>query len=69
MAFKSREFSIDLERDSQTPWGIRLVGGSDLNTPLIITKVPQILTRFACNFLPRHTNKIKWSPHVRKKFM
>lgn len=40
MASKMREFSIDLERDgSQTPWGIRLVGGSDLNTPLIITKV------------------------------
>lgn len=41
MAYKSREFSIDLERDEQTQWGIRLVGGSDLNTPLIITKVPR----------------------------
>lgn len=40
MASKLREFLIDLERDGpQTPWGIRLVGGSDLNTPLIITKV------------------------------
>lgn len=44
MASKVREFSIDLERDSpQIPWGIRLVGGSDLNTPLIITKVWPIL--------------------------
>lgn len=39
MAFKTREFSIDLERDPQTQWGIRLVGGSDLNTAIIITKV------------------------------
>lgn len=40
MAPKNREFSIDLERDGpNTPWGISLVGGSDLNTPLIITKV------------------------------
>lgn len=34
------EFAVVLERDSpQKPWGIRLVGGSDLDTPLIITKV------------------------------
>lgn len=40
MASKPREFVIDLERDGpQTPWGIRIVGGSDLKTPLIITKV------------------------------
>lgn len=40
MAHKNREFSIDLERDGpNTPWGIRLVGGTDLNTPLIIIKV------------------------------
>ncbi|XP_055322756.1 PDZ and LIM domain protein 3 isoform X3 [Sitodiplosis mosellana] len=40
MTSRTREFLIDLERDGpQTPWGIRLVGGSDLNTPLIITKV------------------------------
>lgn len=40
MASKPREILIDLERDGpHTPWGIRLVGGSDLNTPLIITKV------------------------------
>lgn len=40
MASKTREILIDLERDGpQTPWGIRLVGGSDVNTPLIITKV------------------------------
>lgn len=40
MTSKTREFVIDLERDGpHTQWGIRLVGGSDLNTPLIITKV------------------------------
>lgn len=37
---KISEVAITLERDCQhTPWGIRLVGGSDLDTPLIITKV------------------------------
>lgn len=37
---KLSEVTINLERDGQhTPWGIRLVGGSDLDTPLIITKV------------------------------
>lgn len=45
MASKTREFLIDLERDGpHTPWGIRLVGGSDLNTPLIITKVQKTTT-------------------------
>lgn len=40
MASKPREYAIDLERNGpQTPWGIRLVGGSDLKTPLIITEV------------------------------
>lgn len=39
MSSKIREFSIDLEREQHQQWGIRLVGGSDLNTPLIITKV------------------------------
>ncbi|KAJ6640625.1 PDZ and LIM domain protein 1 [Pseudolycoriella hygida] len=40
MAPKLHEFAVVLERDGkQTPWGIRLVGGSDLDTPLIITKV------------------------------
>lgn len=34
------EFAVLLERDgTQTPWGIRLVGGCDFDTPLIITKV------------------------------
>lgn len=49
MAPKNREFSIDLERDGpNTPWGIRLVGGSDLNTPLIITKVrrPKVFSEY-----------------------
>lgn len=37
---KLHEFAVLLERDgNQTPWGIRLVGGSDFDTPLIITKV------------------------------
>lgn len=37
---KLSEVAVTLERDGQhTPWGIRLVGGSDLDTPLIITKV------------------------------
>lgn len=36
----TREIVIDLERDGpQKPWGIRLVGGSDMNLPLIITQV------------------------------
>lgn len=40
MAPKLHEFAVILVRDGkQTPWGIRLVGGSDLDTPLIITKV------------------------------
>lgn len=40
MAHKLHEFSVTLVRDGpQMPWGIRLVGGSDLDTPLIITKV------------------------------
>lgn len=40
MAPKLHEFAVVLQRNSiQTPWGIRLVGGSDLDTPLIITKV------------------------------
>ncbi|KAG4077421.1 hypothetical protein HA402_002848 [Bradysia odoriphaga] len=40
MAPKLHEFAVLLVRDGkQTPWGIRLVGGSDLDTPLIITKV------------------------------
>lgn len=43
MMNKLNEFSVILERDGQsTPWGIRLVGGSDLDTPLIITKVVSI---------------------------
>lgn len=46
-----RSFLITLERDGpQTPWGIRLVGGSDLNTPIIITKV----------FMKIHFNHICW---------
>lgn len=37
---KLSEIAVNLERDGHhTPWGIRLVGGSDLDTPLIITKV------------------------------
>lgn len=37
---KLSEVTVTLERDGHhTPWGIRLVGGSDLDTPLIITKV------------------------------
>ncbi|GAB0090466.1 PDZ domain-containing protein [Sergentomyia squamirostris] len=40
MSPKLNEFVVILQRDGQkTPWGIRLVGGSDLDTPLIITKV------------------------------
>ncbi|XP_059613354.1 PDZ and LIM domain protein 3 isoform X7 [Phlebotomus argentipes] len=40
MSPKLNEFVVILQRDgAQTPWGIRLVGGSDLDTPLIITKV------------------------------
>lgn len=40
MSPKLHEFSVSLQRNGQqTPWGIRLVGGSDLDTPLIITRV------------------------------
>lgn len=40
MSQKLHEFAITLHRDGpQTMWGIRLVGGSDLDTPLIISKV------------------------------
>lgn len=36
----TREVVIDLEREGpQSPWGVRLVGGSDMNLPLIITQV------------------------------
>ncbi|XP_017863907.1 PREDICTED: uncharacterized protein LOC108614341 isoform X2 [Drosophila arizonae] len=40
MSPKLHEFAVQLQRDGQaTPWGIRLVGGNDLDTPLIITRV------------------------------
>lgn len=40
MPNKLHEFSITLLRDGpHTPWGIRLIGGSDLESPLVITKV------------------------------
>nr|NP_001163384.1 Z band alternatively spliced PDZ-motif protein 66, isoform M [Drosophila melanogaster]ACZ94655.1 Z band alternatively spliced PDZ-motif protein 66, isoform M [Drosophila melanogaster] len=40
MSPKLHEFAVVLLRDGQaTPWGIRLVGGNDLDTPLIITRV------------------------------
>ncbi|KAL9906318.1 uncharacterized protein LOC119638013 isoform X4 [Glossina fuscipes] len=40
MSPKLHEFVVILNRDGQcTPWGIRLVGGNDLDTPLIITRV------------------------------
>ncbi|XP_037723184.1 PDZ and LIM domain protein 2 isoform X5 [Drosophila subpulchrella] len=40
MSPKLHEFAVLLVRDGQgTPWGIRLVGGNDLDTPLIITRV------------------------------
>lgn len=46
---KLSEVTVSLERDSQhTPWGIRLVGGSDLDTPLIITKVGELKTVAWC---------------------
>lgn len=40
MSPKPHEFLVTLTRNSpQIPWGIRLVGGTDLNAPLIITRV------------------------------
>ncbi|XP_055612340.1 PDZ and LIM domain protein 4 isoform X1 [Uranotaenia lowii] len=40
MSPKPHEFLVTLQRRSpQIPWGIRLVGGTDLNAPLIITRV------------------------------
>lgn len=47
MSPKLNEFVVVLQRDgAKTPWGIRLVGGSDLDTPLIITKVQ--ITNYFC---------------------
>lgn len=52
---KLSETCVVLERDGPyTPWGIRLVGGSDLDTPLIITKVcwfmpPYVICPKLCN--------------------
>lgn len=41
MSPKLNEFSVKLVRDGrQTPWGIRIVGGSDLDSPLVVSKVP-----------------------------
>lgn len=40
MSHKLQEFSVKLIRDGrQTPWGIRIVGGSDLDSPLVVSKV------------------------------
>ncbi|XP_058836939.1 synaptopodin 2-like protein isoform X3 [Topomyia yanbarensis] len=40
MSPKPHDFLVTLRRKSpQIPWGIRLVGGTDLNAPLIITRV------------------------------
>jgi len=40
MSPKLHQFAVTLQRDGlNTPWGIRLVGGNDLDTPLIITRV------------------------------
>ncbi|XP_053677217.1 LIM domain-binding protein 3 isoform X4 [Anopheles nili] len=40
MTPKPHDFLVTLRRPSaQVPWGIRLVGGTDLNAPLIITRV------------------------------
>ncbi|XP_049297338.1 LIM domain-binding protein 3 isoform X4 [Anopheles funestus] len=40
MSPKPHDFMVTLRRASpQVPWGIRLVGGTDLNAPLIITRV------------------------------
>ncbi|XP_025417948.1 PDZ and LIM domain protein 3 isoform X2 [Sipha flava] len=37
---KPSTWSVTLKRDGKSqPWGIRLAGGADLNTPLVITKV------------------------------
>lgn len=37
---KPSTWSVTLNREGKSqPWGIRLAGGADLNTPLIITKV------------------------------
>lgn len=34
------QFVVVLKRDARDlPWGLRLVGGSDIDTPLIITRV------------------------------
>lgn len=40
MGPKLHEFSVVLQRESNlVPWGFRLVGGCDLDMPLIVTKV------------------------------
>ncbi|XP_039433310.1 PDZ and LIM domain protein 7 isoform X1 [Culex pipiens pallens] len=40
MSPKPHDFQVTLVRNSpQIPWGIRVVGGTDLNAPLIVTRV------------------------------
>lgn len=40
------EFGVTLERKGpDTHWGIRLAGGSDLNSPLIIIRVMSFILR------------------------
>lgn len=75
MSPKLHEFLVTLyRRDENTPWGIRLVGGSDLNAPLIITKVYTTTTHtedaFLCknlhcdSFDLNQTTLINWYNHL-----
>lgn len=37
---KDHVFGVTLRRrDRNTPWGLRIVGGADLGTPIIVTRV------------------------------
>ena len=46
MAQLYHEFQVCLERKSnQDPWGIRLAGGMDLNSPLIIVRVKILILK------------------------
>lgn len=51
MSPKLHKFAVHLERDGEhTAWGIRLVGGANVETPLIITRVLFLL--FESIFIP-----------------
>lgn len=62
MSPKLHEFTVVLRRDGpDTPWGIRLVGGNDLDTPLIITRV---ITRLSTQMKVSKINSVQFFSHA-----